>query len=561
MAILVALTGVLALAPAASAAITPTMSVTTATPAIAGSTSSLGLDLKFAPSGNDSPDAVTINLPPGVLADAALDGGACLTSTDITDPTCQIGSGTVSAVALGLVPITTPVNFYLVPPPAAGDLAGLAVADTTGDQIGATDGIVIRPSGDPDGVGVTLDLTLPNSLGVPISITEINSTFTGIRFPATCPATPANITMSANSYDAASTTQSATAPLPVAGCASLPYSPQYSLSAARDANDKVVKLSTTITQAATESPDASVALAFPLSSLSPSIAALQLLCSAAPASGTCTPVGTVSAASPEYPTPLTGQAYLTGSLTGLQLTLVFPAPFPLTLVGSVDLKDNITTFTGLPDIPLTSLTVTLDSGPKGLFSTNCQVPSNISTATLTDQNGDKTAMPFSRFAITGCPASSAGSGSGGSSSGPTATPHVSASRLSGLKSGKASLRFTLRAAKASSLRSFTVKLPTGMSFRTHRVDQRLRVTGLSLTGAKLGSQTAGAHSVRIALTHAVHHVTVAIGHSGLKESAALRAKATATGKAALRRLTLTVIATNAKGKPTKIHVTITHFGR
>lgn len=98
----------------------------------------------------------------------------------------------VTALADGRVPLTTNVNFYLVPPPAPGDLAGLAVADGAGDQIGATNGIAIRPSGSPGGVGVTLDLTLPNTLfGVPISTSEINSTFTGVRFPATCPSTPA----------------------------------------------------------------------------------------------------------------------------------------------------------------------------------------------------------------------------------------------------------------------------------------------------------------------------------------------------------------------------------
>ncbi len=129
-------------------------------------------------------------------------------------------------------------------------------------------------------------------------------------------------------------------------------------------------------------------------------------------SGTCKPVGSVTAASPDYPTPLTGNAYLTGTLNGLSLTIVFPAPFPLTLVGAVDLTTNTTTFSGLPDIPLTNLTVALNGGSAGLFDTSCGTPTNVSTSTLTDQNGDKTASPSAHFTIQGCGSSGSGSGSG-----------------------------------------------------------------------------------------------------------------------------------------------------
>jgi hypothetical protein len=73
-------------------------------------------------------------------------------------------------------------------------------------------------------------------------------------------------------------------------------------------------------------------------------------------------VGTVNATSPLYPAPLAGKADLTGSSSGLSLTLVFPAPFPLTLTGGVNLLANSATFTGLPDIPLTNLTVSLSGG-------------------------------------------------------------------------------------------------------------------------------------------------------------------------------------------------------
>ncbi|MGI8716180.1 MAG: hypothetical protein ACR2NR_23955 [Solirubrobacteraceae bacterium] len=177
------LIGMAALAPSAGASITPTLTLYQSAGRTAGSTTDLGLDLKFAPTGTDSPDQMALNLPSGLLANASIDGGACLTMTDLDDAACQVGTGTVTAVADSSVPITTPVTFDLVPPPADGDLAGLAV-NSGGSQIGSTADIKVRPSGDPDGVGITIDFELPNSLdGVPISLTEINSTFDGLRYP------------------------------------------------------------------------------------------------------------------------------------------------------------------------------------------------------------------------------------------------------------------------------------------------------------------------------------------------------------------------------------------
>jgi hypothetical protein len=311
-----------------------------------------------------------------------------------------------------------PVTFYLVPPPSAGDLAGLAV-EGLGEQIGSTGEIKIRPSGDPAGVGVTLSLVLPDQLPlslpplgtinlVQISLTEINSTFNGLRYPATCPSTPARLSATVDSYSDP-TLQTVSAPLAVTGCSSLAFSPSFKVTAARDSADRQVKLSTTVTQSASEAPGRSVALTFPAATLAPNLASIQALCLNI-ASGTCPTVGSVSATSPLYPATLSGKAYLTGSSSGLSLTLVFPAPFPLTLTGSVDLVKNSATFTGLPDIPLTNLTVSLLGGADGLFLTTCKTPTGTATATLTNQNGDRTLVVPSTFTVSGCPGTGAGTG-------------------------------------------------------------------------------------------------------------------------------------------------------
>ena len=53
-----------------------------------------------------------------------------------------------------------------------------------------------------------------------------------------------------------------------------------------------------------------------------------------------------------------------GVLTGAVLAVVMVV-LPPAAGASVDLTTNTTTFTGLPDIPLTNLAVTLNGGPQG----------------------------------------------------------------------------------------------------------------------------------------------------------------------------------------------------
>ena len=473
LAVVVVLFGMAALAPGATASITPTLSLDQSAGKTAGSTANLGLDLKFTDTGTDSPRDLTINLPPGLLANASINGGSCLKTTNVSGTACEVGTGTVTATAdpipgvLNLpLPLSVPVTFYLVPPPAAGDLAGLAV-EGLGEQIGSTGEIKVRPTGDPDGVGVTLELVLPDQLPITlpligtinaaqISLTEINSTFDGLRYPATCPSTPARLSATVDSYSD-STLHMVTAPLSVTGCASLAYSPTFKVSAVRDSADRQVKLGTTITQSAAEAPSRSVSLAFPAATLAPNLASIKALCLNL-ASGTCPTVGSASATSPLYPATLSGKAYLTGSSSGLSLTLVFPSPFSLTLTGAVDLVKNSATFTGLPDIPLTNLAVSLSGGAEGLFLSTCQAPSGTATATLTDQNGDRTVSAPSKFTVSGCPSigagpggvtSGGGTGSGSSGAvnggdGSTSTgvtvgnTNLSKGRLSGLGTGRAS---------------------------------------------------------------------------------------------------------------------------
>src|SRR5579863_7092311 len=90
---IVAIAATVVFAPLASASITPTLSLDQSAGEAAGGTANLGMDLKFSFTGSDSPDQMTINLPPGLLANASIDGGKCLQTADLSDTACQVGTG------------------------------------------------------------------------------------------------------------------------------------------------------------------------------------------------------------------------------------------------------------------------------------------------------------------------------------------------------------------------------------------------------------------------------------------------------------------------------------
>ncbi len=261
-----------------------------------------------------------------------------------------------------------------------------------------------------------------------------------------------------------------------------------------------------------------------------------------------------------------------GSSSGLSLTLVFPAPFPLTLTGAVDLAKNAATFTGLPDIPLTNLGVNLDGGAEGLFLSTCNAPSGTAAATLTDQNGDKTVRAPATFTVSGCPGTSGTSGAGGSpgADGPGSTVSrngstttgvtcghatISRGRFSGLTTGHPALTFRMSVAKGSAkVRALTVDLPAGLRF----VARHHRLVGVALSGAKIRSLVLSGHHLTINLRRAVANLTVTIANGGLTESGAIERAAKAHR---LRSLGLTAIAQNTRGTRTAIRALITRLGR
>jgi hypothetical protein len=562
------LAGMAALAPAASASIgTPALALTPSS-ATAASTANLGADIKFSPSGGDSVKNLTLQLPAGLIANASIDGGACLKSATPL-PACQVGTGTVSATenSLGGAMLSLPAEFSLVAPPASADLAGLAVSvkdplSGSFQQLGSPATVTVRPVSDPAGVGLNIAFSnVPDTytvLGTPtsISVNEINSTFDGLRFPSSCPATPANFSVSANSYGDA-TVHTASAPLTVTGCSSLPFSPGFAVTAARDSGDHQVQITTDITQVAGQATPRSVALTFPSAVLGPNLGAISQICPN-PSSGTCRPVGSATATSPLYPNALSGQAFLTGTpgaLAAPSITLVFPPPFGLTLSGAVNLSTNSTTFTGVPDIPLSDLRVVLNGGSSGVFASSCATPTGAAMSTLVSQNGDKTVTVPATFTVANC---TPPAGRGGSGSAKGKAPKLSGAHVSGLLRGRPAIAFRVGTAPgAPKLTALTVGTVPGLTFVRRRVHKRLRIVGVTLKGAKLKSVSLVHGRLLIKLAKPTGAITVTIGRRALRESRGLRTKAQ---HSKVKKLALTVVTRDVKGKSTTLHVPITNLG-
>jgi uncharacterized membrane protein YgcG len=576
-----------------AATVTPTLGLSPASGA-AASTQNLGVDIKFGYSGSgDSVKDMTLALPAGLLANASIDAGKCLTGTTPV-AVCQVGTGSITATAtvLKLLPVTETLSaeFDLVAPPHAGDLAGLQVLAKNptnpgpGYQpLGTPADVTVRPSD----AGLNIAFTgLPNTyplnlyglgLGtVPISVSEINSTFDSLLFPSSCPSKPASLTVTTDSYAAPSS--SVSSPLTVTGCGSGAYAPKFTLTAVRDATNNEVKLIANITQIPGQLTTGTTVLVFPTNVLTPNLGVAGALCTNL-ASGNCTPIGSATAVSPVYPTPLSGKAYLTGSPAGLKLALVFGAPFSLTLTGSVNLATNTTTFAGIPDIPLSQLQVVLDGGTTGAFATTCQTSSGTATAKEISQNGDITRSLSAPFTVsgwkpcTGAPPGSGGSGGGGSGGGGSGgggsgtgsgsgsrsdRPRLSDGRITGLLGRSPNVHVTVtKGSRGGKLKTLTIGLTEGLTFATHPAHGHLTVTGVALKGAAAKSATVSHGHLILALSKPAGAVTLSFSPKSLHESRTLQAKAE---HHRLSHLRINVTVKDTAGRVSRLHMQVRKLG-
>jgi hypothetical protein len=449
------------------------------------------------------------------------------------------------------------VTLYEMPAPnTAKDVAGVGATLSIGTTfVGANTGALDVNS---SGQGVLTLTGLPN-MGpgnLPVQVTEISFTFDGMasggpftRMPTSD--SPAATSLSVDTYSA-NADGTGTSSFTPTGAPSLPFAPKLSTSVAVSGPAAggfyPVNLTTSVTQAQGEAAIATSTLTVPASLLSPNLAV------AVGALGKNIPVGSAVVTSPFIPSPgLKGTAFFTGSIAAPALSLVFPAPFPITLTAAINLANNSFTFNTVPDIPITGLAVTLNSA----LQTNCQSPTGTLTGAFTGQNGAKTTAS-APINVTGCP------------SAPKAgAPTLTGVSLTGLSKDHPRFHAVIHEGSgAPALTSMAIGLPTGLSFnhhafgthmtctgsgKHHKCTKTLKIQGLSVS-APVKSATISGGKLVITFKTPVANVSVTATGPLVAETKAVEKS---VKKHKSLKETVTVAATDAKGLTTTLTQTVT----
>ncbi len=368
----------LAFAASASAlAITAQVSPSTTA---AGSNVDLGITLNVQEAGDDLRD-LTIRLPPGLVGDptatrlctvAQLNADSCPQASDVGDTTT-----TVDPAGLP-VPIDIEGDVYnLVAQPGEPARFGVVLRPGPGQPNIITQSPARLRQSDLGLDTVLTDLprtaTLPVVGNVPIDITGLSLNLAGrvrgegfIRFPTSCGTK--TVGFDADSYSGGPASTQAT--FTTNRCGRLPFSPELR-AVSEGKGFGPIELSTTISQTIEEAGLATAEVILP-SGLTGDNELLGVRCARASFfAGSCpasTIVGSARAASPLQSEPLQGTvAIIEPADPGLpDIGLDLRGPLALKLTGELDLAASgraVTTFAGLPDIPISDFRLTFTREP------------------------------------------------------------------------------------------------------------------------------------------------------------------------------------------------------
>ncbi len=521
--------------PASALAAGESLSVTTDNTQ-AGGSPNVNATLSFDPA--DTPATVVTSLAPGLLANLNANP-TCLVGSPQLTPSCGIGTGTATySNGIGDVP----GNMYLVPPQGS-DAAGIEVVPGGGFATQYI-GVSLNPNV-PGALNLTTTFTQPTSpvqlmrFSVSFSSTMNGQPFT--RLPSSC--ADATSTFTATYYRGAAP-GSASGSFAPTGCNALAYAPAVTAAIAKDKNDNGAAITFGITQKADEATSKAIALQLPRG-LVPNIVA-----DAACLNTTGCKVGTATAISPLVPNAAlaNGTVTLTGPATAPAIKIAFPEPFAISLTGAISLTSNSVTFGSVPDIPLTSLRLTI-TGPSGgkAFNTDCAPASVVGTFT---SHSSVTKTVTAPIAYTNCAGKPTATGSTG-----------------GLASGHPKLKFTITHGKgAANIASVSLGLPGGLKFSrsaivSHRTCTKASkgkkakcsttttITGLGVSGAKAKSVSIKGGRLVVLLKKAAGRVTITVAGPLVSEGKSLHSK---VKKHKAKSLSFTLKVTDAKHTATPL---------
>jgi hypothetical protein len=421
----------------------------------------------------------------------------------------QLGTVTIAA-GNGGQPLSLPGKVFLSEPIAGtGDLASLVVVVPA--LVGPFDlGTVITRSRiklDVPRIGVTTTTVdpLPTILkGVPVRVRSIELTLNNMRNPSSCDPdqfratfrSQADPTTAATRAEGGRTANASTA-FQATGCDLLPFSPKLGVSAFNKPGDHP-SVHTLITQADGEANQSSAKVTLP-AGLTPNPAVLQNLCAPEQLAGGGCPansrVGTARANSPLLPLPLTGPVYVVSRPGEVlpKLVVQLRGILSLDLEGVVSLAPGgrlATTFTGLPNTPVTSFALDLiggdaDSGTP-LFTSRADLCNGQQRADgeFTSYTG-KSATDSALVTVHGaCPPPVTQTAAQVSRNSGRATVSMKIKRV---RKGRPVLEMRVaRTRTSANLKRVTLRLPAGLRFRS-------KPTAAALAG--LSVRTAGGRRV------------------------------------------------------------------
>jgi hypothetical protein len=369
------------------------------------------------PEGNQYLQTVKTTLPPGLVGNipaVTLCGepqaaqGTCTNASKIGTVSVAAGSGSSPYVFNGSVYMTgpyggAPFGLSIVVPAVAGPFnLGNVVSRAT---------INVNPST----AQVTSVATLPTIVkGIPVRLRSLTVTVNKQGFldnPTNC--SQWNVESELTSTEGKPQTGLKT-PFQVANCGSLAFSPKFSAAtSAKTSRANGASLTTTLTATAGQANIKSVKVQLPrqlpsrLSTLNKACTEAQfnanpLGCPAA------SKVGTATVITPTLGKPMTGPAIFVshGGEAFPDLDLVVEGEgVRVILVGNTNIKNNITTttFASTPDVPVTSVTVSLpakSNSALAAYGDICRYPLTMPT-TITGQNG-KEVKSTTKIAVSGC---------------------------------------------------------------------------------------------------------------------------------------------------------------
>jgi hypothetical protein len=449
------------LAPAAARA-DITVSNVQAKPADTKAGANSDFTLSFDLGGSETIRDLDVNLPPGLLGNPnnATRCTQAQFSSDSCPATSQVGTQTVNVTAGALVNSDAQGQvFNLVPDKPEPAQFGIKLDTPLGTQHLKSDATV-RADG-----GLTSTIRgIPNMLGIfPLHVNSISLTLqgkSGANKPFMMNPTSCDVhTTAVHATGYGDSTADGQGSFTPTACDALPYAP--ALTATVGAKGQTAKgsgppLVTTITQAAGESASKSTKVTLP-PVLAPNPMVIGNVCRETDYNAdSCPPqsqVGTATAVTPLLSEPLTGPVRLVENPRGALPVLVvyLNGVFSTRLVGEISVAAGgiATTFSGLPDSPISSLRLAFSGGSGGQFTAGadlCSTPVDI-TAEFLSQSG-KTVTPSTLAKVIGC------------ARWPTATV-----ALSKLATTSPTLRFTAqRGIARKKLRSVAITLPGPLSF-------------------------------------------------------------------------------------------------